>query len=268
MRRVCYHGQNFSSGYYAKEKPADSHTILDCGGDQTAPTARHSTQEKKGRQMTQVLVLSGANHGFAESAAVIGAFLGDDPAIDVTLTDDKDVFASSSLGEHDVCVLGSGFTRAERSDDGTVSYVSELSADQEDGLFQFVSGGKGLVGVHGTGWWIGGQAVDLIGGHANWHPPGLTFTVNVEDGAHPVMAGIDDFEVEDEIYMSAYDPAIHILASAQWAEKAHPMAWVKPYGNGRVFYTALGHTSDTFQRTAVQRMMRQGTLWAANGAAG
>ncbi len=82
------------------------------------------------------------------------------------------------------------------------------------------------------------------------------------------MDGIDDFEVEDEIYMTAFDPAIHILASAQWADKAHPMAWVKPYGNGRVFYTTLGHTSDTFQRAAVQRMMRQGTIWAANGAAG
>ena len=81
------------------------------------------------------------------------------------------------------------------------------------------------------------------------------------------MAGSDDFEVEDEIYMSAWDPAIHVLASAQWAEKAHPMAWVKPYGDGRVFYTTLGHTSDTFQRSAVQQMMRQGTLWAANGAA-
>ena len=154
------------------------------------------------------------------------------------------------------------------TDEGSVTYHSELSADQENGLFQFIAGGKGLVGIHGTGWWIGGQAVDLIGGHANWHPPGLTFTVNVEDGAHPVMDGIDDFEVEDEIYMTAFDPAIHILASAQWADKAHPMAWVKPYGNGRVFYTTLGHTSDTFQRAAVQRMMRQGTLWAANGAAG
>lgn len=267
MQRVCYDCLNFNLSRNSKEMPVGSHTILDSGSDPSAPAARRSPQQERGRQMTRVLVLSGANHGFAQSAEVIGAFLDDDPGIDVTLTDDKGILASSDLAQQDVCVLGSGFTRAERSDDGSVTYQSELSADQEAGLFQFVAGGKGLVGIHGTGWWIGGQAVDLIGGHANWHPPGLTFTVNVEDGAHPVMAGIEDFEVEDEIYMSAYDPSIHILASAQWAEKAHPMAWVKPYGNGRVFYTALGHTSDTFQRAAVQRMMRQGALWAANGAA-
>ena len=217
--------------------------------------------------MTNVLVISGSNHGFASSAEVIGGFLGDDSAIKVTLTDDKGIFTSSSLNDHDVCVLGSGFTRSERHADGSATYHSELTAEQEDGLFQFIAGGKGFVGVHGTGWWIGGKAANLLGGHANWHPPGLTFTVNVADSSHPVMQGIGDFEVEDEIYMSAWDPAIHILASAEWSDKAHPMAWVKPYGDGRVFYTALGHTSETFTRPAVQQMMRQGTLWAGNGAA-
>ena len=217
--------------------------------------------------MTNVLVLSGTNHGFASSAEVIGGFLGDDPAVNVTITDDKDIFTSSSLADFDACVLGTGFTRSERHDDGSVTYHAELSDDQETGLMGFVSGGKGLVGVHGTAWWIGGKAADLIGGHANWHPPGLTFTVNVEDASHPVTQGIGDFEVEDEIYMSAWDPAIHVLATAQWADKAHPMAWVKPYGGGRVFYTSLGHTSDTFQRPAMQQLMRQGTIWAASGAA-
>lgn len=215
--------------------------------------------------MTNVLILSGANHGFASSAEVIGGFLGGDPAINVTVTDDKDVFSSPTLANHDVCVLGTGFTRSERHDDGSVTYHSELSTEQEDGLVNFVSSGKGLVGVHGTGWWIGGRAADLLGGHANWHPPGLTFTVNVADSSHPVMQGIDDFEVDDEIYISAWDPAIHILANAQWADKPQPMAWVKQYGQGRVFYTTLGHTANTFQQPAVQQMMRQGTLWAANG---
>lgn len=217
--------------------------------------------------MTNVLVLSGSNHGFADSAAVIGGFLGQDPTVNVTVTEDKELLASSQLAEQDVCVLGTGFTRSERRDDGSVTYHPELTADQADGLYGFVAGGKGLVAVHGSAWWIGGQAADLLGGHANWHPPGLTFTVNVQDGTHPVMQGIEDFEVEDEIYMSAWDPAIHILATAEWADKPHPMAWVKPYGDGRVFYTSLGHTSETFTRPAMQRMMRQGTLWAANGAA-
>ena len=85
--------------------------------------------------------------------------------------------------------------------------------------------------------------------HANWHPPGGTFTVNIDDSDHPITQGVEDFEVEDEIYMSAYDPYIHILASAEWSEKQHPLAWVKSYGDGRVFYTALGHGPGTFEQT-------------------
>ena len=74
---------------------------------------------------------------------------------------------------------------------------------------------------------LAGAAMDLIGGAANWHPPGSTFTVHIEDDAHPTTQGVEDFDVEDEIYISAHDPHIHILASAEWFGKAHPMAWVK-----------------------------------------
>jgi len=212
-----------------------------------------------------VLVLSGPNHRFAESAVVIHDFLGAQQDMTVTLRDDKAILASPELDEFDVCVFGTGFTRSVSQPDGTVQRVADLTPAQEDGLFRFVAGGKGLVGIHGTAWWIGGRAVDLIGGHANWHPPGLTFTVNVNDSQHPVTQGLDNFEVEDEIYISAYDPAIHILASADWHNRAHPMAWVKPYGAGRVFYTTLGHGPNTFTRPGMQQLIQQGVRWAGTG---
>ena len=127
----------------------------------------------------KVLVLSGPNHRFEDSASVINDFLGARGDMSVELTDDKGVLASSQLDEFDVCVFGTGFTRTVSQPDGTPKREPDLTSEQEDGLFQFVSGGKGLVGIHGTAWWIGGRAVDLIGGHANWHPPGGTFTVKL-----------------------------------------------------------------------------------------
>ena len=212
----------------------------------------------------KVLVLSGPNHRFEDSASVINDFLAARGDMSVELTDDKGVLVSSQLDEFDVCVFGTGFTRTVSQPDGTPKREPDLTSEQEDGLFQFVSGGKGLVGIHGTAWWIGGRAVDLIGGHANWHPPGGTFTVNIDDSDHPITQGVDAFEVEDEIYMSAYDPYLHILASAEWSEKQHPLAWVKSYGDGRVFYTALGHGPGTFEQPAMQKLMGQGVQWAAN----
>lgn len=213
----------------------------------------------------KVLILSGANHRFEASASVIHDFLAAEGNMSVTLTDDKAVLASPQLKGFDVCVFGTGFTRTVRQPDGTPKREPDLTPEQEGGLFQFVSTGKGLVGIHGTAWWIGGRAVDLIGGHANWHPPGLTFTVHIEDTVHPITHGISDFEVEDEIYISAYDPAIHILASAEWHGRAHPMAWTKPYGAGRVFYTTLGHGPGTFERPPMQKLVAQGVQWAAKG---
>jgi type 1 glutamine amidotransferase len=209
----------------------------------------------------KALVLSGANHRFNESAPVIHSFLDADEGIDAELVEDKD--ALKSLEGYDVCVLGTGFTKSVKNEDGTVERLDDLTPDQERGLFDYVSGGGGLVGVHGTAWWIPTRAVSLIGGHANWHPPGLTFEVQVDDPDHAVMDGIDNFEVDDEIYMSAWDPSIHVLASATWSDKQHPMAWTQSYGEGRVFYTTLGHGSGTFERPMMQKLVTNGALWAA-----
>lgn len=209
----------------------------------------------------KALVLSGPNHRFNESAPVIHSFLDLNEGIEAELADDKD--ALKSLDGYDVCVLGTGFTKSVKNEDGTADRVDDLTPEQERGLFDFVSGGGGFVGVHGTAWWIPTRAVSLIGGHANWYPPGLTFEVQVDDPEHAIMEGIDNFEVDDEIYMSAWDPSIHVLASASWSDKQHPMAWTQSYGDGRVFYTTLGHGSATFERPMMQKLVTNGALWAA-----
>lgn len=213
--------------------------------------------------MKNVLVLSGPNHNFAVSAPIINAFLAAEDDLSVTFSEDKAMLTSPDLASMDVCVFGTGFTKSVRQANGTTKREPDLTPDQEDGLYRFVEGGKGLVGIHGTAWWIGGRAVDLIGGHANWHPPGATFTVNIEDTNHAITQGLADFEVTDEIYISAHEPQLHILATATWQGKAHPMAWVKQYGQGRVFYTTLGHGPDTFTRAGIQRLLTQGVRWAA-----
>jgi uncharacterized protein len=213
--------------------------------------------------MPRVLVLSGSNHAFDACAPIIAEALAGRDGIAVTLTDDRAVLASPDLAGYDVLVHGSGFTYRERQADGTFATKDYLTEAQAKGLFGFVRGGKGFVGIHGTGWWIGGEAVTLTGGHANWHPPGLEFTVTIDDKGHPITRGLDDFTVNDEIYMSAWDPAVHVLATATWAERKHPMAWTHSYDKGRVFFTTLGHGPGTFENAAVQKLLANAVQWAA-----
>ena len=208
----------------------------------------------------KVLVLSGENYNFHKSAPIIRDFLSSEDDLDVEMSEDKS--ALTSLDGYDTCVFGTGFIRTENQPDGSRKRVPDLTEEQEDGLYGYVEGGGGLVGIHGTAWWIPSKAVGLIGGHANWHPPGLTFEVNIDDEDHPITDGIENFEVEDEIYMSAWDPGIHVLASATWAEKQHPMAWTQSFGKGKVFYTTLGHGPGTFERPMMQKLLTQGTRWA------
>jgi type 1 glutamine amidotransferase len=213
--------------------------------------------------VAKVLLITGPNHNFDKCAPLIHDALKARDGIDATMSDDKSILAAPSLGEYDVLVMGTGFTRSQRDPDGTVKRLKDLTPEQERGIFDFVRGGKGFVGIHGTGWWIGGEAVALCGGHANWHPPGLEFTVNVEDANHPIMAGLSDFTVNDEIYMSAWDPTVQVLATATWADRKHPMAWTHGYGQGRVFFTTLGHGPNTFEVEPVRRMLGSAALWTA-----
>ena len=207
--------------------------------------------------------MNGGNHGFDKSAPIVSDALGREGDLEVTLTDDKSLLTSPELSLYNAIVLGTGFTRRERSPDGTSKLVNDLTDEQGAGLLQAVREGAGFIGIHGTAWWIGGEYVKLVGGHANWHPPGLEFTVQIDDSAHAITSGIDPFTVQDEIYMSAWDPAIHVLASATWADKQHPVAWTHSYGQGRVFYTALGHGPSTFENPTFQNLMVNAARWVA-----
>ncbi|AWT59480.1 MAG: hypothetical protein DF168_00670 [Candidatus Moanabacter tarae] len=210
----------------------------------------------------QVIVLSGQNHRFNESAHVIQDFLNQNAEIKAELIEDKNILLN--LNRYDVCVFGTGFTNVVRHEDGNIEHRNDLTHEQERGLFDYVAGGGGLVGVHGAAWQVPSRAVTLLGGHANWHPPGLTFEVKIEDHEHEITSGIQNFEVDDEIYMSAWDPSIHILASAIWEDNpSQPMAWTQKYGEGRVFYTTLGHGPATFKRAMMQQLVTNSVVWAA-----
>ncbi len=144
-----------------------------------------------------------------------------------------------------------------------------------------VGAGVGLAGCHGgmcdsfrqdTEWQFmtGGQWVSHPGGD------GVEYVVNIRHGSSPIVDGLEDFKVCSEHYYLHVDPSIEVLATTRFPLVTYyhisnkpvdmPVAWTKFWGNGRVFYTSLGHHDDVFDKSPnAEIMMKRGMLWAAEG---
>ena len=145
--------------------------------------------------------------------------------------------------------------------------IGEITGPQRDGLLSFVASGKGYVGIHSAGdsFRECPEYRAMVGGWFVTHPHYRDYQVSVLDAEHPITEGLDEFMVRDEQYITDYDPRNHVLATALYQGIARPVAWTKPWGNGRVFYLALGHDGPACQNSHFRTLLQRGTVWAARG---
>ncbi len=145
-------------------------------------------------------------------------------------------------------------------------------------LLDFVAGGKGFVGLHAAAATFVQYPVydqfpefgEMLGAYENGgHPwrPNETITLKVDDPASPINAafGGQGFEVQDEVFQfqAPYSrDRLHVLLSIdtentdmdpsrgflpeRWADKDFAMSWIRMHGEGRVFYSSLGHNAALF----------------------
>jgi hypothetical protein len=147
----------------------------------------------------------------------------------------------------------------------------------QEAILDFVRGGKGLAGIHAATaafqkWPAYGE---MIGGFYGGHAAGA-MPIRVVEPAHPLCAmfGAAGFTINDEIYFhrEPHDPAkLRILLALDLAkmpdpakrpDKVYAISWVKPYGQGRVFYSTLGHAASTYWSPAVLRHFLAGIQFA------
>lgn len=152
-----------------------------------------------------------------------------------------------------------------------------LSADARQGLFEFVQAGRGFIGVHSATdtWYDVPEYGDLLGAFFDGHPWHERVRVNVEDPAHPATRHLGgNFEIADEIYQfrNWSRGRVHVLLSlnprsvdirkGKRADHDYALAWVREYGRGRVFYTALGHRPEVWADERFHRHLLEGIRWA------
>lgn len=147
--------------------------------------------------------------------------------------------------------------------------VGELTAEQEAGLLNYIRSGGGFFGLHtaAASFRESEGYHSMLNGFFNGHSPYMDFTVNVSDSEHPISAGLTDFEVTDELYYLKHDPGTsqHLMSAYDNTKgETHVMAFHHKYGEGRIFYFALGHDMAVLENPSFQEVVRRGVLWVGN----
>jgi type 1 glutamine amidotransferase len=153
--------------------------------------------------------------------------------------------------------------------------MSTITPEQEKGLLETVESGVGFAGWHGG-------ATDsfrnnpnyqfMVGGQWVAHPGGvIDYEVNIVTPDDPIVAGLQDFKVHSEQYYMHIDPSNEVLATTTfsgerlpWIEGCvMPVVWKRRWGQGKVFFSSVGHVAQDFNVPEAREIVQRGMLWAS-----
>ena len=151
-------------------------------------------------------------------------------------------------------------------------------------LMDFVKGGKGVIGIHAAtdSFYNWPEAAEMMGGLFDGHPwnAGGTWAVKLDEPSHPLNKafGGKEFLINDEIYQfkAPYSrDKLRVLLSIEMRNERnlkvtgmhrkdndYAIAWIRNFGNGRVFYCSLGHNSSIYWNKAVLQHYLAGVQFA------
>ncbi|WKN30416.1 ThuA domain-containing protein [Porifericola rhodea] len=170
-----------------------------------------------------------------------------------------------------------------------------LNPEQRTSFRQYLESGGGFVGIHAAGdnshqWeWYENE---VIGAHFSHHPlnPQIQEAVlsleKSQDNQSLRQHLPDQWKHADEWYMFFDNPKANgcqvlyaldesnivtsgnisfMVTDKDWGMgNDHPIAWYKTVGEGKAFYSALGHHAEVFQTKQHHQMMENAIRWAGD----
>jgi cytochrome c len=148
-----------------------------------------------------------------------------------------------------------------------------LETAEQSAFERFIRGGGGFVGVHSAAdteydWPFYGA---LLGAYFAGHPDIQMATLQVEN--HPSTSALPRLWVRrDEWYNFQKNPRGNVDVLATLDERTysggtmspdHPIMWSHTYEGGRAWYTAGGHTTESYAEPLFVDHLGKGILWAA-----
>ena len=282
MRRSSFLGSVLPLGLLA--------AVLACNGQQQGVStdgdgARNSASSAA---PIRVLVIS-ATHGFRHTEAIDASKLrlkDAEPSSGMRfdITEDVSTLNAQNLAQYDVLFIDNATLRIAPAKDDSASraavklprtVTNPVTKEQQDAIIAFVRGGKGLVAVHSGvdafyGW---PEYREMVGGGLFLsHPFTREARVIVEDRANPAVSHFGSSVMfREEYYYLDRNPrsTSHVLLSLDLTsvndttKTDHPLAFIRRYGNGRVYVNVLGHFGDTWKRDDYLTSVLQGIRIAA-----
>ncbi len=153
--------------------------------------------------------------------------------------------------------------------------MGEITREQEQGLLNAVKSGVGIAGWHGgmgDAFRKNCEYQFMVGGQWVAHPGGIIdYVVNITKPDDPIVAGLSDFAMKSEQYYMHVDPGNEVLATTTlsgehiaWVEgTVMPAVWKRVWGEGRVFYSSVGHVAADFDVEEARTIVERGMLWAS-----
>jgi len=223
--------------------------------------------------MLRNLILSGGvAHDYATTSAMLADIVAE-AGFESEIREDFDVVEDGSILAFDIVTLNCvrwTCSQKEVHPSWRAKWRFELSDAARRGFSDFLSRGKGLLAIHAAAicfdeW---AEYPRILGGKWEWgisaHTPVQENRVEVLPTGHPIVEGLADFEIEDELYTDvAIAPSSRILIEADWEGRKHPLVWLNGYGKSRVCYNGFGHGAEAFRCPENRMLLQRSALWIA-----
>ena len=209
---------------------------------------------------------TGYRHTSIETGVAAIEALGAREGLTIVHSADPAVFSPEGLADIDAIVFLS--TTTDRDDPASEWFQGA----RREALQRFVRGGGGVVGIHAASdshyHWPWYQ--QLIGGHFARHPAGTPEgELQVIDQAHRANRDVDPTmrRADEWYYFDDYDPRMTLLVTLDPASigepdaNPNPVSWAHEFDGGRVFYTAMGHTDESFTDENFLNHLAGGLAW-------
>ena len=213
--------------------------------------------------------------------------LGEKNGWEFTFSKDGSKFSKDYLAQFDAVFF---YTTGDLCSPGTDGQPP-MSAEGKQALFDFVKSGKGFIGTHSASdtfhtdneavkgperYLNHGEKADsyvrFLGAEFIIHGAQQEAKNTVIDSAFPGFADVGkEYSFPEEWYsLKDFRDDIHVLTvidapamkGTMYERPPYPNTWARKEGNGRVWYTAMGHREDVWTNPTFQQILIGGIKWA------